>query len=84
MDFKYEPKSRARSERALVIEDIWNYFKTRRIKLLKNKEISVVAFSVLLSPFSIEEIYILLSKVKEARNPGAMFWWFVSPKKPKK
>lgn len=78
-DYKIEKKTKVKSPRDLIVGDIFNYFESREIKLMKRK-MTMGYFATLLSPFKEDLLYDLFSKIKEAKNPAALFWYFTKPK----
>lgn len=78
---KEDIKSGSKSERDVIVGDLFNFFEQRGIKLLRRGKISMGHFATLLSPYPTKDLYVFVSKLREAKNPAAMFWWYVKPKK---
>lgn len=77
-DYEQPKKTKIRSERALVISDIIEVANaTQGIK----KKLTPKNTAVLLSPFNTPDLYVLLSKMKQAKTPAATFWYFVKSSK---
>ena len=72
--------SGAKSGRDAIVGDLFNYFQDREINLLRNGEMKISYFAERLSPFKTSDLYVLLGKIGKAKNPAAMFWWYVKPK----
>lgn len=73
-------KTGAKSERDLIVGDIYNFFKDKGIPLLRRGEMKMSYMGERLSPFKTSDLYPFLSKLKESKNPAALFWFFVKPK----
>lgn len=65
-----------RGERDLVISDILDLYHSVPFKRKQTHR----NFAVMLSPFNVSQLYALLSNMKHAKNPAAMFWWTVKKK----
>ena len=67
-----------KSERASVVSDILEAVNsTHGIR----KKLTAKNCAVFLSHIKTPDLYHLLSKMKTAKSPAAIFWYFVKPKK---
>ena len=63
-----------KSERALVISDILELVNnTKGIK----KKLTARNCAVFLSPYSVSDLYVFVSKLKQAKTPASLFWYLV-------
>ena len=71
------PNTKIKSERALVISDILELVNgTKGIK----RKLTARNIAVFLSPYSVSDLYVFVSKLKLSKTPASMFWYFVNPK----
>ena len=75
LNLKYaKPETKITNERQLVLSDILSLVNsTEGIK----KKVAGRNGAVFLSPYKLPDLYVLLSKMKQSKNPAALFWWTV-------
>lgn len=65
-----------RSEREFIVNEF-----CEKINARSKKKFSVRYIGILLNIYTLQEMYILMSKCNQAKNFPALFWYFVKPKK---
>lgn len=77
---RYIKKGGAKSERDIIVGDLFSFFESKEIKLIRKGKMTMRYFATLLSPIATPDLYFLLSQMKQSKNPAALFWATVRPK----
>ena len=76
-DYNLPTKTSINNERASVISDILTLVNN---SLGIKRKVTARNAAVFLSQYKTPDLYVLLSKMKQAKNPASLFWYFVKVK----